>query len=350
MQGLLETPPRFAENNRVVSYGKFTQPFRELNILDVDFRDAGGKTPPWARNLRLKEWQHFGIIHPEYYLGFVSFQAKYMSNSFCYIYDRKRKLVFEHHKETGPWAASVSRELWDGWTYFKQPGYHIDMHSWLDKGRHDLNVRIKEKRGLPALEADLSVLEDLNHYQPLVSVSPITANRPLYTHKAACPVEGTVRFGDIAYQLDPERDISLMDVQKTYYPYRSWWKWATFGGRDAQGRIVAMNICDNLIDDDDVYNENCIWVDGQLTSLTAAEFDFDESNTLSPWRMRTTDGKVEVTLNPEGERADKLNAGVLMSDFHQSFGPFSGKLVEDSGTEHAVANYFGLAEHHLFKT
>ncbi len=350
MQELIETPSRFAENNRVVSYGKFAQPFRELNILDVDFRDKRGKTPRWMRDLRLKEWQHFGIIHPEYYLGFVAFDSKYMSTSFCYIFDRRQKKVFEHHKETGPWAMTVSRELWDGWTYFKQPGYNIEMHSWLEKGRHDLTVRIKAKRGLPALEADLSVLEDVNLYQPLVSVSPIAANRPLYTHKAACPVEGVVRFGDITYQLDPQRDISLMDVQKTFYPYRSWWKWATFAGRDAQGRIIALNICDNLIEDDDIYNENCLWVDGKLTPLTAAEFSFEEGNALAPWHMHTTDSKVDVELRPEGERADKINAGVLMSDFHQAFGPFSGKLIENSGAEHEVTDYFGLAEHHLFKT
>ncbi|MHB8781475.1 MAG: DUF2804 domain-containing protein [Candidatus Geothermincolia bacterium] len=350
MHQLLDTPPHMAEDGRVVAYGKFKDPFRDVNLTDVDFYDKGGKTPRFMRNLRLKEWQHFGIIHPDYYLGFVAFDSKYMSPSFCFLYDRKQKKFSEHHRETGPWAVDVAPNLFDGLTTFKQKGYSIEMHSHLTHGRHDIKVRIDAKKKLPALTADITVLEDLSRYQPLVNVSPIGPNRPFYTHKSACPAEGVVRFGDIEYRLEPDRDIALMDVQKTFYPYRSWWNWSTFGGRDESGRLIALNLCQNLITDDENHNENCLWVDGVMTPLSAARFEFDKKNMMGPWRMRTTDGRIKLDFTPQGERADKINAFVLVSDFHQPFGLYRGTAVDEAGEEHRIDDYFGLAEYHYFRT
>jgi hypothetical protein len=43
----------------------------------------------------------------------------------------------------------------------------------------------------------------------------------------------------------------------------------------------------------------------------------------------------------------KVNLGVVMSDFHQPFGPFSGEMPGPGGSKVEVKDMFGLCEWHL---
>jgi len=63
-----------------------------------------------------------------------------------------------------------------------------------------------------------------------------------------------------------------MDEQKTYYPYVSFWKWATAAVYNEYGELLAFNLCQNMMTDDEDYNENCMWVDGKIYCLKAARF------------------------------------------------------------------------------
>lgn len=349
MRQLKETPARMVVDGQVVEYGAFRDPFREVNLLDVELEIAGRKVPRTVREMRLKEWEHFGIISEDYYFGMVIFDAKFLGNSFFYAFNRKTGEFFEHKRTSAGGPLRVARELWHGECYFRHFGYIIEFENRLDSGMHRLRAQIKGTRRKPPVEAEVFMLEDLDRYQPLVQVSPVAPNRPFYTHKSVCPVEGRVTVGGREVKLDPERDVAIMDTQKTYYPHRFFWKWATFGGRDDGGRLLGMNACQNLITDDEAWNENCTWVDGKMTLLPAARFEFDERAVLEPWRVRTTDKAMELEFLPEGERHGKMSVGVLMSDFHQPFGKFTGKMPGPGGAEFRADGLFGLCEHHLAK-
>jgi hypothetical protein len=347
MKHLKETPARMVVDGRVAEYGTFNEPFREVNLLDVELEVRGSVLPRALREFRLKEWEHFGVINDEFYFGMVIFDAKFMGTSFFYAYDRTTGDFFEHTRNSIAGPLRVARELWHGECYYRHLGYIMEFENRLDSGLHRLRAQIKGKKRLPSVEAELFVHEDLDRYQPLVQVSPVSRNRPFYTHKNACPVEGRVVLGGREITLDPARDVAVMDVQKTYYPYRTFWKWATFGGYDSGGRLVGMNACENFITDDEVYNENCTWVDGVITKLSAARFEFNQSALMEPWRVYTTGGEMKLDFLPEGERKGCINAGVLMSDFHQPFGKFSGNMAGPDGTTVEVEGLFGLCEHHL---
>jgi len=69
--------------------------------------------------------------------------------------------------------------------------------------------------------------EDLDVTEPLVQISPITNTRPFYTHKTAVPASGSIVLGSQEIVLERRSAIALIDEQKTYYPYFSFWKWST---------------------------------------------------------------------------------------------------------------------------
>ena len=139
----------------------------------------------------------------------------------------------------------------------------------------------------------------------------------------------------------------MLDEQKTYYPYSSFWKWSTAAGYNEYGELLAFNLCQNMITDDEDYNENCMWVDGKIYCLKAARFKFDKKNLMRPWEMKTTDGYMDLLFTPSGERAEKISVGLIESDFHQPFGMYNGRFKDENNRIYPITNFFGLAEHHV---
>ncbi len=333
------------EGGRVVEFGAFKEPFRELNLDETDIF-GWGKTPRALARFRLKEWQHLGVISPRHYLGMVIFNAKLMGVSFVYHFDRERGTMSEHNRQGPGSRAVVAETTWRGECSFQSSGYDLRFHNRLEEGYHHVELDIAEKGGLPPVRGEFRMLEDISTYQPLVVVSPFSPNRPLYTHKAVCPVEGRVTVGSEVIELDPSRDVCMLDEQKAFYPYRSFWKWLAFGGHAPDGTLLAANLCHNIIADDENYSENCYWVDGKISLTGAARFGYSEANILGPWFIKTTDGLVDMEFRPQGERKEKIRVGPIYSDFHQPFGLFRGRMgAGEDAVE--VKDLFGLCEQHI---
>lgn len=154
-------------------------------------------------------------------------------------------------------------------------------------------------------------------------------------------------LGGKKISLNGKQDIALIDEQKTYYPYVSFWKWATAAGYNEYGELLAFNLCQNMISDDEDFNENCMWVDGKIYCLKAARFKFEEDNVLKPWEVKTTDGYLDLLFTPSGERAEKISVGLIESNFHQPFGLYNGRFKDEHNRIYPITNFFGLAEHHI---
>jgi len=343
VRSLKTTPARMVEENGSVHFGTFHTPFREVNLLDAPL--YSWRVPRFWKNFRLKEWQHFGIITPTHYFGMVIFNAKFTGVSFFYAYDRIQNSQVECTRQGGK-TLEVASQVYNGLCRFEVPGYAMRIENKLGEGFHRIAVDIKGGRKFPGVQGEFTVYEDLNKIEPLVQVSPITGFRPFYTHKAAVPVSGGVRLGAEDIRIDKENCIALIDEQKTYYPYFSFWKWATAAGYTDEGKFLAFNLCRNMISDDEDINENCFWVDGKISCLKAARFEYGD--VLKPWKIWTTDGRLDLSFVPAGQRHQKVNtAGIIRSNFHQPFGLYNGRFTDDGGNIHHISDFFGLAEDHL---
>lgn len=334
-----------------IHFGVFQAPFPTLNLIDADIYGHRW-APRWWRNLRLKEWQHFGIVHNDVYCGIAVFDAKFMAVSFCYIYDRATLQVIEHKCTTlTRGAIHVPEQLYHGEGFFRHPGYHIRLHNRLNEGLHRIEIDIEARHNRPPIQAAITIHQDLEHIQPLIVVLPVNNyRRPLYTHKAVCPVTGWLCAGDREWTFTADKHQALVDVQKTYYPHDAFWQWATFAGTDQNGIPVAINLTHNMIRDDATWNENCAWVDGRLSLFGAARFEYDPQAVDRPWHIYTTDSRVDLTFTPQGERAERIRVpGLVHSDFHQPFGMYDGFFVDNAGQHHTISHAFGVAEHHILK-
>jgi len=338
------TSARMVGEEGSMNFGTYRKPFRNANILDAPLYSF--PVPGFWKNFRLKEWQHFGIITPTHYLGMVIFDAKFTGVSFFYVYDRHKNTRFEHTRQASGRSVKVAAQVYDDVCRFDAKDYHLQIENKLDQHFHRIVIDIDGDPERPSIKGEITVHEDLDKIEPLVQLSPITRTRPFYTHKAAVPVSGSIRMGSQELVLSSSTSIALIDEQKTYYPYVSFWKWATAAGYSDNGKLFAFNLCQNMITDDEDYNENCIWMDGKISCLKAARFEFGD--VMKPWRIKTTDDKLALSFMPSGERTDTINiAGVIRSDFHQPFGLYNGSFTDKQGASYPIKDLFGLAEHHV---
>ncbi|MBM4353566.1 MAG: DUF2804 domain-containing protein [Deltaproteobacteria bacterium] len=328
----------------VAQMGRFSGPFADLNLLECE----GVPGPLAPRRFRLKEWVHVGVIHPDFYLSIAVVDAGFLVTSWTHAYLRKTGRAFEHVRKLPPRAVRLPANLLDHRTELKASGYRIELHNNLVHGQHTFRIAVSARKALPAINAELVLLETRDRTHGLSVMLPLCPNRPMYTHKSACPVSGAVTVGDERFELSADRDCALLDFHKAYYPHRTFWNWATFAAQLPEVGVFGMNLTHNVVADDNVLNENCLWIGNTMQPLAAARFDIPE-DPMQQWRIHTLDGRVEMTLAPQGIRRERIHLGLASSSYDQPYGFYSGRVVDSAGKRLAVDGAFGLAERHTVR-
>ncbi len=317
-------PERIVADGRVLAYGMYRGPIADPNLQDL--RLYGTRSARIA-GLRLKQWQHLAIVHPEVLLTLAVVDAGWTRLGWVQVVDRRTGERVEHQRQA-PWLdLRVARTLFDGHTWLRAGGLRVKLHADLRpaEGRHTVEL------SAPDLDAELECHATTT---PLEVVLPLGRGRAMWSHKVPLPVSGTLRWGDRRWELDRTETTGLFDIHKAHYPHRTWWRWATFCGRDVEGRRVAVNLTRNVVTDPALH-ENALWLDGGLRLLRPATFDVS----AEPWRMSGPD--VDLRFDGQGERREDLSVGLLRSRFRQRYGTYSG-IVAGRRIEGAL----GLAEDH----
>ncbi|MGK0445788.1 MAG: hypothetical protein ACJA1U_002740, partial [Bermanella sp.] len=97
------------------------------------------------------------------------------------------------------------------------------------------------------------------------------------------------------------------------------------------------------------YTENALWVNGKMIKLDRAEFLFNRQDRMQPWQISSSDGHISLTFTPAGERKEKINAGLIASNFTQVFGRFNGTVKDRDGRIIQVKQANGFCEDHFAK-
>lgn len=339
------TPDGLVDATGRVRFGVFDGPLRRIGLEHARLTLAGRQMPLLWSRLRLKRWQHIGLVLPDLFCGLAVVDAGHIRTSWCHVVDRIDGGHFEHRRLGPLLDVAVADTLWDDACHARSKGYAIEIANRLEHGEHRISVEIAADKGRAAVRAQLTCRHDLARIQPLVVSLPVGDNRALYSHKVALPVEGTVQVGDKRFTADPDQAFAIWDVHQAHYPRHTFWRWATCAGRDAQGRALALNLTRNVNVDDARYNENALWIDGRIHHLGPATFELNPDRPLLPWRVATLDGAVELRFEPQGERFDDTRLGVVQSVFHQPYGTFHGQ-VRLGEAQIPIDGLFGVCEDH----
>jgi len=175
---------------------------------------------------------------------------------------------------------------------------------------------------------------------------------PLYSHKCAMPVTGTLRLGAVGddaetgstiIRFDEASSVLILDDHKGHYPSPMAYDWVTGARRDPDGRLLAFNLTDNQVRDPDTFNECALWIDTALHRLPPVRFE-RPGGVHQPWRVRDAEGRVDVTFEPTVRNEQHIGPRSALADYYGPFGWCSGTIVDNDGAPVSVDECFGMGE------
>lgn len=322
-------------------FGIYGKPLTNLNL--DDFRPYGRKdrasfTKSWILKYRIKRWQYLGVCNDDLIFGIAIIRLGYICNLFAYLFDRRTARISEYTILTpGGGAAIFEGTSSKGGITFENGKTAVRMTS----DSETLTVK-------GTIKGELSINLSFDNYEePLVCLTRVGLKGFNYTHKeAGIPVRGTIRHKGVSWNIQPEYSFGIRDYTLGYLARHTFWNWASGGGMDQAGNRLGFNLVQGV--NETGFTENVFWVNGRLVKTGVVDFRYNDLDPLKPWHMESNDGRVRLKFLPVGKRSANVQAGLIISKFHQPFGRFEGTLG-DGDRVWELQNVSGFTEEHYAK-
>ncbi|KAG5362336.1 hypothetical protein CJU90_5037 [Yarrowia sp. C11] len=303
-------------------------------VKDMSWESLEAK--PYNTKWHHKKWEYVGIATDDYFFGVAVCHVGWSSTAFAYMFDRKKEKVTKHYTSNAI-PLLTKCEVQDrpfGNALYSSMGNKIEFIREGDTLK--LSVDVKKL----AIEAEI----DLKGAPILCSIA--RANWIAHsTHKTSgLPIKGHVNLKenfktkDLEFDL-PENAVASLDSSNGLLARTTEWIWASAHTKD-----LGFNLQEGYMGK----NENAIWLDGEIYPVGNVTFEFDRKNPLEEWKIKTDDGKVNLTFHPEGARGEHKELGVASSYYLQPVGLFRGTLEAVEGDPIEV-EILGVTEDHMSK-
>ncbi|MBK9012326.1 DUF2804 domain-containing protein [Novosphingobium sp.] len=165
-----------------------------------------------------------------------------------------------------------------------------------------------------------------------------------YNQKLNClPASGHAVLGGERIDFAPDRAFAVLDWGRGVWTWENTWYWGSASGLH-HGRRFGFNIGHGF-GDTSAASENMLFLDGKAHKLAEVTFHLPSGPLdAADWHFTSSDGRFEMTFTPIVDRHDRVAIGPFLTDQHQVFGRYSGKVVLDDGTVLDVEGLTGFAE------
>lgn len=322
--------------------GTFNRPFTILNPLEADCFSF--PLPRMIKNFRLNEWQAYQLGNDRFFIFAVLYKAKSFGLAQFFIYDReeKKKRLFE--KIIPSWVIKLPASLSDSTGCYKSGSFLIEFKNNIDDNRLSIKISIHGySRDLPDIDAEFCGLYNYQEWQPIVVSLPFNELRSMYSHKCLMPMAGKLSMGGQENVFDSRDSFLIIDDHKGYYPFTSAYDWATGIQYNREIPLAGFNLTRNQVVQPELYNENCLWLDGKVHPLPPVTFS-RPNGVDNEWLINDEFGMVDVRFVPEALGKIDLDLLIVKSYYRGPLGKFYGFIQDGSGTKHSVDDYFGMGE------
>ncbi|MBO6061784.1 MAG: DUF2804 domain-containing protein [Clostridia bacterium] len=298
--------------------------------------------------MRIKEWDYYLIQNDRYAVALTCDDNSYMGMMSVSFID------LEHARETtkskiipltcGRIGLPSSPSYGDAVYESKRVRVSFT-HEF--EGRR-LKVYYKNFHDKKDFECDLLLTEEPRDSMVIATPFPQKKTAFYYNQKTvAMRASGTVWCDGKKDKFTPGNSYGLLDWGRGVWTYDNTWYWSAAQGM-AEGRRFGFNLGYGF-GDTSAASENMLFVEGVAHKLDIVEFHIPQREDGSydyeaPWRFTSNDGRLELDFVPIIDRKAKISLGVIMSDQHQVFGRFTGRVVLDGGRELRIENLLGFAE------
>ncbi len=324
--------------------GTFNGPIQDINPLDLH-RPLGLAAPRAFNAFRLKEWQAFQISNDEWFICLAVYNTKSIGLAIVMAYSKTDKQMYRYERKVPAWRLQVPKGLHDSQCFYHSENFSIDIHNHLHRKRFEISLSASGFSDLPDLTAEWVAFHET---EPIVIVQPFADNRPLYSHKALMPLQGKLLFGDRTSEFDKQHSCAILDDHKGFYPYTMQYDWVTALGFNQQGGLQGFNLTDNQVQDNERYNENCLWQKGRMIPLPPIKVTRPEG-VSGWWQIRDDYGMVDLDFMPLADVPNYINLGFACFDYHGPTGKFNGYIVDADGNKVVFDNFIGMGEQKIIR-
>ena len=335
---LVERSPLLDSSGNLVQVGWARQPLLDCNLENSQFYSLRA-----LQRFRIKRWDYYGVTTPTHYYSFTLADLGYAGQAFVYVVNYE---TGEYHEETLtiPLARGIllPRNSTEGTSSYEGPNARLRFEVEPKGRRVSVDWPGFNGKGLKA-EVLLHLKPD---HESMAIVIPIPGKRFYYNRKVNClPAEGWVEYGQDHTELLQDQALGNMDWGRGVWEYSSFWVWASASGFLKGGRRVGLNMGFGF-GDTSAATENALILNGRVHKLGEIIFTYDSEDYTQPWRMISSDGRVNLEFTPFVERVAATNLLLIRSKVHQLFGRYSGVLRADDGEEIQLNGLVGFAEEH----
>jgi hypothetical protein len=339
---ILPGPKKLVENGQY-QLGCFDSPVQVANLLDYP-SPYQLPLPRSIKALQLREWQAFQIMGKDHFIMVAIYNAKKVSLAQFIVYDIKNNTKTKYEKKVASWDLTVPSTLY-GNSVAKYTSKNFSLEAMHDLNRQllSLKVNIQHFGGLPKVQAEFHGHHDVKKYTPMVVCNPFSKGRVMYSHKCLMPMKGYLKIGDLQLNFEEENAQLILDDHKGYYPYPTVYDWVTGMGRDSENKLLGFNLTNNQVIEQDTYNENCLWHNGELHPLPPITVGRPKG-IKEPWIITDKFGWVELEFKPVIHTSVNINLLILKSQYEGPYGFFNGYLKKKNGEKVLIQNMFGMGE------
>jgi len=332
---------------------RITKPSRLLNKRG-ELKRKGYATSPLliyrrddvVKKLRLKEWDYYLIYNKDYALALT------VGKSNCLILVGASFIDFKNNSQNtkniiriAP-KFSMPESSKQGDIIYKSKLLHVAFKH--ENGLRNLYLNMKNFNNKNDFETSIVLSKEPRDSMVIATPFKESKKHFYYNRKIiGMKASGFVRFMDQPYLFLAEDSYGILDWGRGVWPYRTTWYWAAAAGKvcgEGFGFNFGYGFGKNM-----AATENMIFFNGIANKLKKIVFHIpknekNEYEYMKPWKITSSDGRVELTFDPILDRSFTLNTILLATDQHQVFGKYSGFVVLDDDTIIYLKDFFGFTE------
>jgi len=295
---------------------------------------------PMRMRFRSKWWQYVVALSDDVIAGAAVANLGYVGVAFALAWDRRERRWYEREALV-PFAHGVTAEGEPGAGRFVYRGRAGRIAMSTSGEERTVEVELATPSG--PLEMELELAGPGEGTDALTVIGELAPGGLNVTHKeAGVSLGGRIALGGREIELAPDNSTALLDWTRGVPPATVRWNWAMGAGRARDGRTVGFNVCVGYTDP--AHSENAVWVDGRVHSIGPVTF---EERGRDPWRIRTADGALDLTFQPEAERAANTHLVLVVSRYRQPVGTYTGHVPGPDGERIELERASGVAEDHM---
>ena len=353
------TPDSLVTSDGKAVFGTFDKEFKEMDLVKLN---KPTKAPNCMNKLKLTLWEAAEVNLKNGILLFAVSDMAIFGKIIVVFFDKRTKQVYTWDESIPSKAAVICPNLLNGSiTEGTSETNHAKFVNDFQDGKARISAELKGKcivnNDLKNKREDCSLIFDFDLTRLskpcVVSIPfPYSDNRPLYSQKDFFKAVGKLVING-EEMLTDEYSTAIIDDHRGFYPRKAHYDWVTTMGKcnvDGVEKYLAFNLTRNQSINQEDYNENLIWFEGDTSLLPPVTFtrsvetkDF-EFGKECVWTVKDEHDMVNLKFKVYNINARVMHALVVNIDYYITFGELEGYLRDEAGNKYTLDGMIGIGE------